>query len=461
MRGRVQQCILLVRNHRDELAGRGAELNTTFQLRRIREQLDRLALLTRLLHDRCDATLASTLACLAGDVLRATSGRRLLRRSADLVVQNLVDSSATVGRDYLGGERSGWRAAFLAGAGGGALMAAATLIKFFLGGLHMPALYEGMFFSLNYATVFCAAYLLHFTIATKLPAHTAAALARSAQKGESHSARLRAFLEVWRSALRLQVIGLLGNLVVAGPLAFAADAAAARLLGHHVISPEKAEHVLQTTSILGPTIFFAALTGFFLWTSSLIAAFGENWVRVHRIADRLATNPLVMRRVGAKRAEPLAQAVTARAGGLLGNAALGILLGGVPAAFAIAHIPIEIRHITVSTSSVAMALSAGAGSRAEIGLAVAGLGVIAVVNVAVSFFLALSLAMRATRGMRTTGDSHAIARIGIGRWASGLWRRQRTSEPGSALVRHGLSPRSARSSTPRSSSTAASRAPGP
>jgi site-specific recombinase len=56
-------------------------------------------------------------------------------------------------------------------------MVVATLIKIALSTLHLPPIYEGLVFSLNHATVFCAAYLLHYTIATKLPAHTAAALA--------------------------------------------------------------------------------------------------------------------------------------------------------------------------------------------------------------------------------------------------------------------------------------------
>jgi site-specific recombinase len=419
VRGRLQQCILLLRSHREELVDRGAELNTTFQLRRMREQLDRLSMLASLRHEHGDAAVAAASARLVGDVLRTMSGLRLVTRSADLVVQNLIDSSASVGRKYLDADNSSWRAAFLAGAGGGALMAFATMIKLFLGGLQLPTLYEGVFFSLNYAAVFCSAYLLHFTIATKLPAHTAAALARSAQNGESHRARLAAFTDVWRSTLRLQLAGLVGNLAVAGPLAFGVDAAFARVGGHHLISAVKAEHVLTATSVLGPSFLFAALTGLFLWLSSLIGAFGDNWARVHHLADRLATNRFVMRRVGARRAEPLARAVMGRAGGLLGNASLGVLLGAVPAAFGIAHLPVEIRHITVSTSSVAIALSAGAGSRAEIALALAGLVVIATVNVLVSFALALWLALRATRGMRATGASSAIARIAVVGWASG------------------------------------------
>jgi site-specific recombinase len=167
-------------------------------------------------------------------------------------------------------------------------------------------------------------------------------------------------------------------------------------------------------------VLYAALTGVFLWMSSLIGAFGENWVRVQRLSDRLATNRRVMTRIGPARARAMADAIVGRAGGLLGNASLGFLLGGVPAAFAMMHLPVEIRHITVSTSSVALAFSWGVGTRSDAVLAILGLFVIAAVNVVVSFVLALWLALRATKRIRPSTSAHALVRIGLRRWLRGM-----------------------------------------
>jgi site-specific recombinase len=174
--------------------------------------------------------------------------------------------------------------------------------------------------------------------------------------------------------------------------------------------------VLASNAILGPSILFAALTGIFLWVSSLIGAWGENWTRVTHLSERLATNLHAMKRLGAERARGYADAVVKRTGGLLGNVALGFMLGGIPAAFAMARLPVQIRHVTVSTSSVALAIAAGSGGRSEIALAVAGVVMIGVVNVVVSFVFALWLALRATRGIRATGSSLALVRIGLTRW---------------------------------------------
>ncbi len=130
--------------------------------------------------------------------------------------------------------------------------------------------------------------------------------------------------------------------------------------------------------------------------SSLAGAAVDNWARVNRLADSLATSVPVMKTIGVARAESVARKIAGRVGGLFGNAFLGFLLGAVPALFAVLALPVEIRHVTVSTASVAIAFaSADIGVRAVV-LCVLGVLVIAIVNVAVSFILALRLALRAS-----------------------------------------------------------------
>jgi site-specific recombinase len=423
LRGRAGQCHRAIDAHRAELAERGADLNTTFVLARLEEQLARLRWLAAVRHAPSDAHTAGLVVSIVRDVSRNAQGKRLFAQSGDLLVQNLVDTAASVGRDYLDAERSTWRAAFLAGAGGGVLRAIATVIKCLLARLHLPPLYEGFFFSINYASAFCAAYLLHFTIATKLPSHTAAAIARAVQPPGGYRARLDAFLAVWRSTARLQIAGLVGNVVVTGPLAYGIDHVATRFFHQHIVSVEKGAHMLHANSALGPSFLFAALTGLFLWVSSLAGAACDNWTRTSNLTERLATNPRVMAGPGRARALPLANAIVTRIGGLVGNATLGFLLGAVPAGFAIASLPVEIRHVTVSTGSVALAIAAGAGTRTTIALGLAGLLVIATVNVVTSFVLALWLALRATRGLRASGASMALLRIGLVRWVRGRGTR--------------------------------------
>lgn len=416
--GRTKQCLFQLERFRIELAERGADLNTTFQLDRISQQLHRLRALVRVRCDTSALVVSRTSIAIIEDIQRSTSGRRLFARSTDLLRANLIDTAADVGRDYLTEEKSSWRAAFVAGAGGGALMAGATLVKYGLTNLALPTFYEGVAFSLNYAMIFCIAYLTHCTIATKLPAHTAATMAASVQRETGHGERLVEFVSIWRAMVRLQFAGLLGNVVVAGPLAFLIDVALVRWRGHHFLSDAAAEHVLHANSIVGPSIVYAALTGVLLWLSSLIGAAGDNWARITSLSDRIATNVYVMRRVGSTRARPFAQWFAARVGGLTGNASLGIMLGGVPAAFAIAHLPVDIRHVTVSTSSLALAWSASVGTSTQLTLAAIGVLAIGATNVAVSFALALQFAL-GSKQRKARSSSRMLVRLGVGAWLRG------------------------------------------
>jgi site-specific recombinase len=105
-----------------------------------------------------------------------------------------------------------------------------------------------------------------------------------------------------------------------------------------------------------------------------------------------------VRRIGAERARARADWWKANIAGLAGNVGLGVLLGLTPDLFLFAGVPMEVRHVTLSTGQVAVAsftLGAGALTTMPFWLAIAGLVLIGALNVGVSFVLALRLAMRA------------------------------------------------------------------
>jgi site-specific recombinase len=428
LEGRLKQCLLALEAQRSALAERGASINTSFRLLRMQHQLRRLSLLCALRHDPSPVRIWITLGKLCKDTLRGRRARGILRGSTHVVMRNLVDTTAAVGREYLEPDHSSSWAAFRAGAGGGICMAVATAFKFLIARLHWPVLYEGIAFSLNYAAAFCAAYLLHFTIATKLPAHTAAALARGLEDGPSFRARLGRFVVAWGATVRLQLLGLLGNVVVVAPLAYGLAYGFRALFGQHLLSQEKAAYVLHSQSILGPSFLFASVTGVFLWLSSLLGASVDNWARVERLTDRLATNVHALRHSVALRARMKAEQLTSKVGGLAANLTLGFLLGGVPAVFALLKLPVEIRHVTVSVGSVALAQVAGARGGQAWALAISGVVVIGLVNVLVSFVLALWFARASAReeGARHAG---ALMKLGIRRWARRALRTLGGSEP--------------------------------
>jgi site-specific recombinase len=156
--------------------------------------------------------------------------------------------------------------------------------------------------------------------------------------------------------------------------------------------------VIDAQSIVGPSFVFAGYTGVLLWLAGLFAGWADNAFTLRRLHAAIAGNPRLLRRLGAEGARARADWWKENIAGIAGNVGLGVLLGLTPALFLFAGVPMEVRHVTLSTGQVAVAsftLGLAAVATAPFWLAVAGLALIGALNVGVSFALALRLAMRA------------------------------------------------------------------
>ncbi|HEY2364771.1 MAG TPA: hypothetical protein VGH87_00250, partial [Polyangiaceae bacterium] len=110
--GRAAQCDLAIDAMKSGLAERGADLETTFRLMRMKLQVRRLLALADALHHPVSRIAPYFFVGLARSGLRDGRAIDLIDRSTSLVVQNLVDASADVGRAYLEPSHATLRAAF-------------------------------------------------------------------------------------------------------------------------------------------------------------------------------------------------------------------------------------------------------------------------------------------------------------------------------------------------------------
>ena len=156
--------------------------------------------------------------------------------------------------------------------------------------------------------------------------------------------------------------------------------------------------MLRDQSILGPFFLFATYTGVLLWLSGLFAGWADNAFTVRQLYAALASNPRRIRRHGINGTRRRADWWRDNIAGLAGSIGLGILLGLTPVVHAFFGVPMEVRHVTLSTGQVAAAtfsLGWAAMGETPFWLAIAGLALIGALNVGVSFGLALRVAMRA------------------------------------------------------------------
>lgn len=135
-----------------------------------------------------------------------------------------------------------------------------------------------------------------------------------------------------------------------------------------------------------------------LFASSIVAGWFENWFVLHRLDSALAHNPAFTRWLGTARALRWSRFLRANVSGFAANISLGLMLGVIPVVLAFFGLGMEVRHVTLSAGQVAAAVAAlGTESLRSPGfwLAVAGVVVVGPINLAVSFYLAFRLALKA------------------------------------------------------------------
>ena len=107
--------------------------------------------------------------------------------------------------------------------------------------------------------------------------------------------------------------------------------------------------------------FFAAFTGVLLWLSSLFAAWMDNWFVLHQLGPALANHRGSHRWFGPTRARHMAVWLERNIAGLAGNISLGLMLGIIPVVAVFFGLPLDVRHVTLSTGQVTAAFAALGG----------------------------------------------------------------------------------------------------
>ena len=416
---------------RDHLRDHGVSADLLYQVQAVQQRLDRMeAVLDLLVSPQPARDFATLLRTLAQAHRDGRSVRGLLAEHHGMLATKLAERHALTGERYVARDRAEYLDLLARAAGGGAVVAGTTLAKFGIVALGLAPLWSGLASGMSYAASFLLIYLLHWTLATKQPAMTAAALAArlsevKGNRGRGARRAREAFVDETAALVRSQFASVLGNLGAVIPVMLALQALSWWLLGRPLISPRAADHVLESLTLLGPTALFAAFTGVILFVSSLVGGWVENAFVYQRLQSAIAHHPGLVERLGASRAQAWAQWWRRHVHGVASNLALGLMLGLLPPLAAFAGLPLDVRHVTLSTGQLAAAVSTlGWAVMLEpvFWWCVAGIGVIGLFNLGVSFALSLHMAIRA-RGI-SVRDRRALRRS--------LWRRARLA-PGSFM----------------------------
>ena len=190
------------------------------------------------------------------------------------------------------------------------------------------------------------------------------------------------------------------------PAALLCDWLWRRRTGQPFLDPTSAAYTVHS---LLPWIAlpFAALTGVYLWLSSLAASWIENWTVYHQLPTALAGSRRLRKVLGVRGAAWIGRTLERQVAGIGGVVALGFLLGMSPVVGQFFGLPTEVRHVTLSSGALALSAASDVvaqGARVLVSknylYAATGIVVILAANFGVSFALALWVALRA-RGVRS------------------------------------------------------------
>lgn len=382
----------------------GVSVDLVFRLERMSRQLDRLEALLGILLPTAPSTAAPNACRLATDLVRSLFGddslRALVEHNIHQLARKIIERAGETGEHYITSSADEYHEMVKSAAGGGALTTVTTLLKFIIARAHLPSFFEGVASSVNYAGSFLVMHGLGFTLATKQPSMTAATLA-GALETTSEERDLRTLVELIARIVRSQLAAAFGNIGMVIPATVLADTLHRLLSGRPFLTVEEARYVVGSLDPLGSgTIVFATLTGCFLWASSVLAGWLDNWAVYRRVPHALAEHPGLSRLLGERRTRRLAALVSRNISAFGGSTSLGIMLGMTAVLGRFFGLPVDVRHVTLSSGALSLAGGAlGVEQIATPGFAWALLGILVIgtLNFGVSFALALWVALRARR----------------------------------------------------------------
>ncbi len=357
----IRICQIYLDNIIDQKEKKGISLRITIKITRLRQQLERISVLLDALYLLDTRSLAYAMANITKNWLGFYSPKSNVTNSFQstiYIVTFLVTwYNRQTGEKYITSTPKEYLQMFYSAAGGGFVVAILCFIKTQMGmGIHTPFV-QAVLYSFNYAWGFIAIYLMHWTLATKQPAMTAATLAHALNQDEKSASDYKEFGLFFTRLFRSQFIAFIGNVFAVFIVAVSIYYLLHNFTDIEIINQHKADDFRDELINLDAKIFwFASIAGVFLFLSGLASGIMENYTRYHNIPERLYHHPLLKKVMKENRRRKWVDWYEDKIGGITGNAFLGLCLGS---AFLIGNflgIPFDIRHITFSAGNYAIAL---------------------------------------------------------------------------------------------------------
>lgn len=381
----------------------GITIHVNQSLLRIRQQLYRLKIMLPLLtvdqkNDQKRNSIRLAYKLIKYNCTR-NNLRTFIKESTQLLSYEVTQHTAKTGEKYITQSKAEYFKMFNTALGGGFIVGILCIIKVLLSKLDTSDFGYAFLYSMNYSIGFIAIYLLGFTLATKQPAMTAAALIRALKEGmkkKGSEEKHQAFAEFFARVFRSQFIAFVGNVIMAFPISLLGIYLIDLAFDYNIAETKWKKLVTDLSPIHSMAIFHAAIAGCFLFLSGIISGSVANRDKHYEIYQRIKEHPFLKRTFGKVKAEKFAKLYEMKWAGIISNFWFGIFMGTTASVGIFFGLNLDIRHITFASGNLALGLY-GSNYTLDnwmIFWGIFGIGIIGLVNFIVSFGLSLGLAFR-------------------------------------------------------------------
>jgi site-specific recombinase len=324
-----------------------------------------------------------------------------INKSTQLMAHEITQNTGKAGEHYITNSKEEYKQMLNSALGGGAIVAFTCVAKMELASVHTSLFGHGFLYALNYAIAFTAIYLLHYTLATKQPAMTAATLAQAIEQDTKGNTDFSSLAQLFGRLFRSQYIAFVGNVFMAFPVALALVSLWGFLFKVNLAVHKAPVFIRDLDFTQSSLIFHSAIAGVFLFVSGLISGIVHNRTKYLRIPDRIIQHPILKKVLSPQKLQYIANFYENNMGGISSNIWFGFFLGFTSTIGIILGLNLDIRHITFAAGNFALGLYGHSFNLSwqSILMSIFGIGLIGFVNFIVSFSLSISLALR-SRGIK-------------------------------------------------------------
>jgi site-specific recombinase len=330
--------------------------------------------------------------------------REFLSQSLGYLAYQIAEHKGSKGSHYITSSPREYRKMVWSAMKGGGITAFIAVFKNLLTKMELPIFWHGFAYSVNYSIGFLLIDATGSTLATKQPAFTASSVASSLDtKANTQKPNLYNLAITVAKVSRSQIASFIGNLLIVFPGAFLLAWLYDVITKTKILEGECARAMLESQHPWHSlSLLYACNTGVFLFLSGIIAGYVQNKILYGQISERLRNHPWWRSNTPVEKRIRRSAFIEKNAGSIVGNIALGFMLGMSSIVSKLLGIPFDIRHITISAGNVSVALYGLGFSNVRTAYLIAiFFGVIGIgfLNFLVSFSLAFIVAVK-SRGVQ-------------------------------------------------------------